>query len=483
MADPGISSYGVYIPSHRMERSAIAAAHAWAMPSLRGLAKGQRSYCNWDEDSITMAVEAARGCLRSHSRPVASILFASTTPVYSDLQNSGIVAGALQLEKVSTVDIGGSLRAGTSALVQAMKGITPGAGETLVLAADNRNTKPASTQEMQYGAGSIAIGVCADGGIARFIDSEASAKQFVDHFRAEGEKFDYYWEERWIRDEGYLKIITPVVKHVLERNAITGDKISHFCLASTLRGVDAAVAKKSGISPEAVVDNLAMQCGDTGAPHPLMLLAVALERANPGDYILVIGFGMGCDAVLLQATEQLKDYKTSASLAAALAAGRPDTHYLRMLSANGNIQLDWGMRSETDGKTALTQHYRASDQVAGLVGGKCSACGAVQFPRLATCVNCGSMEPMTPVPLADEPAKVLTFTSDWLQYNPSPPLYFGLVQFDNGARILMEMMEVDPASFAVKTPLRMVFRIKEKDERRHYNRYFWKAAPLAPQQD
>jgi uncharacterized OB-fold protein len=52
-----------------------------------------------------------------------------------------------------------------------------------------------------------------------------------------------------------------------------------------------------------------------------------------------------------------------------------------------------------------------------------------------------------------------------------------LVQFDNGARVLMEMVDVDPAKFDVGTPLRMVYRIKEVDSLRHYNRYFWKAAP------
>jgi uncharacterized OB-fold protein len=52
------------------------------------------------------------------------------------------------------------------------------------------------------------------------------------------------------------------------------------------------------------------------------------------------------------------------------------------------------------------------------------------------------------------------------------------VQFDNGARVLMEMVDVDPAKFDVGSPLRMVFRIKEKDGRRHFNRYFWKAVPI-----
>ena len=62
-------------------------------------------------------------------------------------------------------------------------------------------------------------------------------------------------------------------------------------------------------------------------------------------------------------------------------------------------------------------------------------------------------------------------------FYPAPPLYVGLVQFDNGARVLMEMVDVDPAKFDVGSTLRMVFRIKEKDSRRHYNRYFWKAVP------
>ena len=80
-------------------------------------------------------------------------------------------------------------------------------------------------------------------------------------------------------------------------------------------------------------------------------------------------------------------------------------------------------------------------------------------------------------PLADEPARVATFTSDGLQYYPSPPMYWGLVQFDNGARLLMEMVEVDADNFDTGSPLRMVYRIKQKDEQRGLHRYFWKAAP------
>ena len=58
------------------------------------------------------------------------------------------------------------------------------------------------------------------------------------------------------------------------------------------------------------------------------------------------------------------------------------------------------------------------------------------------------------------------------------PLNVGLVQFDNGARVLMEFVDVDPKQLRVGLPVRPVFRIKERDLMLHYDRYFWKAAPL-----
>jgi 3-hydroxy-3-methylglutaryl CoA synthase len=478
VSEIGIKSYAACIPRLRMDRASIAAAHAWSLPSLKGLGKGERSFCNWDEDSITMGVEAARACLSSGSKQrVGSLAFVSTTPPFADMQNASIVVNACGLpSSTATLDAGGSLRAGVSALIRALR--TRADCDALIVAADNRRSKPGSTQEMQYGSGALALQLGAGEIIARLVGSAASASSFADHFRAEGEKYDYYWEERWVRDEGYLKIIPEAVERLLKENGVRPDSIDHFCMPATISGAALAVAKRLKIKPEAVVDNLSSTCGDTGAAHALMMLAAALEKAAPEQKILVVGFGSGCDALLLETTEAIRDYRSASSVSAALARGVIDKNYTKLLSFAGEIDLDWGMRSETDPKTALTQLYRAQDQVMSFIGGRCGHCGAIQFPHLVACVNCGSMEPLTPYPLADEPAKVATFTSDWLMFYPAPPLYVGLVQFDNGARVLMEMVDVDAAKFDVGSALRMVFRIKEKDGRRHFNRYFWKAAPI-----
>ena len=62
----GIVAYGAYVPRLRLSRQAVYDANKWFAAGLRGLAKGERSMANWDEDSITMAVEASRDCLTSH---------------------------------------------------------------------------------------------------------------------------------------------------------------------------------------------------------------------------------------------------------------------------------------------------------------------------------------------------------------------------------------------------------------------------------
>ena len=115
MADFGILSFGAYVPPIRIPRKAIADGIGWAVPGIKGLAKGERSVANWDEDSITMAVEARRDCLRGIDVIPQSLQLASTTLPFHDRSNSGVVADALSLGKaIRTEDIGGSRRAATS---------------------------------------------------------------------------------------------------------------------------------------------------------------------------------------------------------------------------------------------------------------------------------------------------------------------------------------------------------------------------------
>lgn len=476
-AQTGIKSFGAYVPTRRIARAAIAEAHAWSFPPTSTSVKGELSLCNWDEDAISLAVEAARDCLYGADQAAVGALdLVSTTAPYADLQNAAIAACALRLPKsVSCADHGGSTRAGLLALNRACSSRRE--GTTLVVASEKRSARPRSPQELQYGSGAAALLIGSGPNLqARFLGCESLSLPFVDHFRRAGDRFDYYWEERWIRDEGVAKMVPRAVKALLTRLDISMDRVAHFGMSGGPPGSGKLVAKTLAIAPERVLPDLLTQTGDTGAAHAPLLLIEALERSRAGDIIVVAAFSQGCEVT---AFEVLADSPPTRrrGLAGHLARRIEETSYPKLLSLGEHLELDWGMRAEADQKTALTEQYRSTEQILGFVGGRCSRCEAVQFPSLPACVNCGALASQAPHALADEPAKIATYTVDWLQYTPAPPLYVGLVQFDVGARLLMEITDVGLGGLEVGTPLEMRFRIKERDRLRHYDRYFWKAAP------
>ncbi|MBU1879163.1 MAG: short-chain dehydrogenase, partial [Chloroflexi bacterium] len=95
----GIVSTGGYIPRLRLSRQSIYRHIGWLAPALASAAQGERSFGNWDEDSLTMAVAAARDCLAGKEKStVDGVFLCSTTLPFSDRLNSGILKTALNLK-------------------------------------------------------------------------------------------------------------------------------------------------------------------------------------------------------------------------------------------------------------------------------------------------------------------------------------------------------------------------------------------------
>ncbi len=482
--DIGITSLGGYIPRLRLQRKSVAAAHQWLAPNLMGKAKGERSLANWDEDALTMAVEASRDALgrdddRSH---IDAIYFASTTMPFSDRLNAGMVAAALTLESgIQSADIASTQRAGTTALIQALNAVGAGTSKNaLVAAGEHRRTRAASTQEMDFGDAGAALTVGADKLIAKFIGSHTETVDFVDHFRGEGEEFDYNWEERWIRDEGYFKIVPRGIDALFAKVDVAPSDVDVMIMPALIRGVPQKIAKGAGIPDTAVQDNLHAVMGEAGAAHALIMLSKALQNAKPGQVILVIGWGQGCDLMLFRTTDAVTSFKPAlGGVESSLARGKAETNYNRYLAFNDLIDRDKGIRAETDAQTALSTLYRKREMVLGFKGGKCTKCGTVQYPKAHICVNpnCGAWHSQEDYRFSDVPCTVQSWTADGLTYSPDPPTHFGMVTFEGGGRLMADLTDVDKGGVEVGMPLRMVFRIKVEDERRGFKKYFWKAAP------
>ena len=481
----GITAVGAYIPIMRLKRSAILEAHGWYNGALKGHAKGERAFGSWDEDTITMAVEAARDCLVDVDRNVVStVSLASTTAPNADRQNSGIIKEALNLsDEVASLDNSGGQRAGTSALIQALNS-TEGTGQsTLCIASERRKARPASEAEMTSGDAAAALLIGRDEPLARFIGSHSVTADFVDHFRSSDAAFDYDWESRWIREEGYGKLAAGAVEAALKKCAIEPSSIDHFILAAPGRGNADLVAKKVGIKIEAIADSLMATVGYAGAAHPLLMLVHAIERSKAGQTILLVGFGQGCDVLLFEVTDKINHRVRNAGVSGSLLRRRDETNYMKFLSFNQLIELDRGMRAEIVQKQPLTALYRNRKAVFGLVGGRCTRTGTIQYPK--TDISVDRQDPAVGTqedyPLAERSAHVVSFTSDSLAYSPDPPTYYGMIEFDGGGRMMAEIVDVAPEDVEVGVALKMVFRIKGVDEIRDFKRYFWKAVPIVNQ--
>ena len=478
----GILAIGGYLPKARLQRIDIANANAWFNPALKGLANGERTMANWDEDSVTMAVEAGRDCLTGIDRnTVAGIYMASTSFPFQDRQNAGIVADALNLStRIQTLDISSSQRAASSALLTALQSVRSVEGPILVSASEKRRARAASPLELTTGDGAAAVLVGEGEPIAQYIGGHSEAVDFVDHYRGEGEAFDYNWEERWVRDEGYMKIVPNAINNLLDKVGVSAQDIDTFCFPVAMRRVSSGLARKIGIAEESVADNLQSRCGETSSAHALVLLVHALEQAKPGEKILVAGFGQGCDVLLFEATDTIKAVGDRLAISGHLANGRPENRYTRYLSFNNLLTMERGIRAEVDKQTGLSTLYRNKGMSQKLLGGQCSECGTCQFPKSKICVNpdCGAIGSQVDEPFADKAAKLNSYTADRLTYSPDPPTYFGMVQFEGGGRLMSDLTDIDPAvELEVGISMRMVFRVKDYDVLRGFRRYFWKATP------
>ncbi|HBW83796.1 MAG: 3-hydroxy-3-methylglutaryl CoA synthase [Gammaproteobacteria bacterium] len=473
----GITAYGVYLPRLRLSRQAMVEANAWFDSSLRGLGKGERSICNWDEDTITMAVEAGVDCLSAlPEKSLSGLKLASTTAPFIDRQNSVLVAEAMNLNsQIRTMDIGSSQRAATSALIAGLESAKQ--GNEIVIASEHRRTKAGSRAEMLWGDGAAALTVGDDEVIAQCLAIATTAVDFVDHYRGEGADFDYDWEERWIRDEGLMKIVPETVSTVLKSAGLVAADIDHFILPSDQARTPATLAKKLGISMDAVIDNQISFVGVAGAAQPLILLAKALESAQASQLILLLGFGQGCDAILFRTTDRIEHCRPARGLSGAISNRREEINYNKFLSFNNLVERDIGKRGEVDKQTFLSGFNRRKDLLTGFIGGKCRVCGTVQIPREKYCVNpeCQALDSQDDFSFANQPGTVLTWTADRLTFDWSPPAYFGMVEFECGGKLMMDFTEVEEGTVDSGSKVSVHFRIRQFDTQRGFRKYFWKA--------
>lgn len=476
----GITAYGISLPYYRIKRETVFQAMGWFNPGLAALKGGEKAVANHDEDSLTLAVSAGKACFSDVDRSAVRALYlASTTLPYRERSNAGIALAALNLSpECRTVEFGGEIKSGVTALVSALR--DQGEGSNLVCASDCRVGKAGGANEILFGDGAAAFVTGESDVIASCEASCSLSCDFPDYRRINGDGFVRSWEERWIRVEGFTRFIPQALAGLFKEADIRASDVAKV-IFPPLGGRDhPAVGKLLGLEGAQIQDPLLGAVGHTGSAHPLLMLAAALDEAKPGDYLAVAGYGGGADALLLKVTDAITASRSRGGFAQTLAYKQEMDSYPKYLCFKNMVDKEAGIRGEEIAVTSLSLNWREQDAVIRLSGGRCTACGTPQFPRERICVNphCGEQDHMEPYVFSDKTGRLFTYTADNLTYSEDPPSLYGIVDFEGGGRYWFDITDCRLEDLHVGQEVEMTFRRKYRDEARSLYGYFWKATPF-----
>lgn len=321
----GIAGYGAYIPAFRLPTNEI--ARVW-----KGGGSGpnvEKSVANIDEDTITMAVEAARAALSMAGMPELGAIFVGTeSKPYAVKPSSTVVAQALGCHRVLAADFEFACKAGTEA-IQVITGLVGSGmiGSGVAIAVDTAQGRPGDDLEYTAASGAAAFVLANNGSnnVANIEHSVSYVTDTADFWRRQEEKFPKHLS-RFTGEPAYFHHIQSSVKMLLDEIGAKPQDFKYAVFHQPNPRFPVEVAQRLGFTQEQIKYGLLNQAiGNTySASSPLGLIAT-LDVAEPGDRVLLASFGSGAgsDAFSLVVEDGIVEKrKRSVSIKDMIAAAR-----------------------------------------------------------------------------------------------------------------------------------------------------------------
>lgn len=462
----GIVSYGAYIPKLRLDRKLI--AQSWGIPA----APGEIAVGNFDEDALTMALEAGRDCILDDPTGVGGVYFASTSAPYAEKSCATVVASVLDLPEDSvTADFGASLSAGATAMALAAAGVDDGVAQNiLVTAGECRIPESKTADEQTFGDGAGAMLIGKDNVIAEIKGVHNSYDEVLGAWRLPGDASVRDVGARFYASKGYVPGMVQALKAAVEKFGLKLEDISKVVYSGPDFRSHGQVAKILKLSPEQVQDALFAFVGGCGSAQCLMMLAAALEDARPGDKILFAGAGDAYVVMFLEVTDAIAKLPPRRAIKGHLASRQALASYAKYLEYKEVLKT-----GEPDGAGSMIQMWRDRKAILPLYGKKCLECETVYFPPRHVCPNCHAFDKNEDVRLARK-GKLWNFIDDNLYVSVEAPTTLAISDLDDGSRIFTQMTDRNVGEVELDMPVELTFR--KIHDGGNFRNYFWKTRPV-----
>ena len=466
----GISAFSSSIPRYRLPREVVAAQ--WGTRSL----PGERSVANYDEDALTLAVDASLGALPGPTAgDLDAVLFASTTSPYQEKLVAATLATVLAAPaSARTLDFGDTLRAASGAVFTAFDLIAAGRNRKILVASGEvRPAAPDSPAEAAAGDAGAAVIVSDEPGGVELMARSSVSEELYGSWRRDSDPYPQSFPGALDARFGYGRVMPQVITTLLAEAKVEVGKLSRAVICGSNPRAVLGVARAVGLDPKKQLqDTFWTGVGDTGAAQPLLLLAAALEQAQPGDLILWAVYGDGADAALFRVGERISELRPARSVEQQIEIKRTLSSYGKYARWRGLVKRDY-MNIESSSAAVL---FRDRKVMLPLLGGRCPECDTLQFPINRVCVRCAHSGELSEEPLPRR-GKVFTFYHNHVLPHPDPPQMEAVLELDGGVRFFCHVTDVDPDAVAIDMPVELVFRLHHDAGGLH--NYFWKARPIA----
>ena len=454
-----------------MPRTVVASQ--WGTQAL----PGERTVASFDEDALTMAVAASLGTLgEAGGEELDAVFFVSTTSPYKEKSVAATLATVVDAPAaVRTLDLGTTVRAAADGVLTAFDLVASGANRrVLVAAGEVRPASPDSMEEQTAGDAAAAVVVSDETGGLELVARASLSEDFHGTWRTDRSDHPRSFPGSLDAKLGYARLVPEVIGRVLEEAGVKPDEIGRAAICGNNPRSVMAAAAACGLDPATQLeDTLWMVAGDTGAAQPLLLLAAALEKAKPGEFLLWVAYGDGATAALFRVGEKVAQRRPVLGLDRQIERKRPLEAYGKYARFRGLVKRSY-VSLESSSASIL---YRDRNEILPLHGGRCPKCSTVQFPLGRVCVVCAHAGGLEELRLPRR-GTVFTFYENHVVPHPDPPLIEAVIELEGGARFFAHMTDVGPGEVSIDMPVELVFRRHHEAGGMH--NYFWKARPSSP---
>jgi len=310
----GIVSYGTYIPKYRIKVEEIARIWGENPESIKGgLGVYQKSIPDLDEDTATIAVEAAREAVaRSGINPeeIGAVYVGSESHPYIVKPTATIVGEALGVgNEFFAADLEFACKAGTAGIQLCMGLVSSGMiNYGLAIGADTSQGAPGDPLEYSASAGGAAYIIGSKGIVAQIIDTYSFTSDTPDFWRREGQPYPSHGG-RFTGLPAYFRHVTSAAKGLMEKTGLKPSDFNYAVFHQPNGKFPTRAAKMLGFSSDQIKQGLVVPyIGNTYSGSSLLGLAAVLDVAKPGDRILLVSFGSGAgsDAFAIEVTDEIE---------------------------------------------------------------------------------------------------------------------------------------------------------------------------------